>query len=267
MGGLSGLKSQCKEFEPSFPRTLQYESMATTPQPATQASPANPGSQATEQDRRNNNDVIVRNILSGPVEGYLDSLLPKRDPLLRDMEEFARRNRVPIIGTVCARLLALVTEMTGAKRIFEMGSAIGYSTIWFARAAGPHAKVYYTDGSPENAKIAAENFRRAKLADRIKIQVGDARDLLRREKKPFDIILIDIDKEQYPEALALALPRLKHGGLLIADNVLWRGLVAQKAETKQNRGIQKFNKLIYASRELYPVIVPLRDGVAICRKR
>jgi caffeoyl-CoA O-methyltransferase len=241
--------------------------MATKPQMATQAVTGNTGSQAVEQDRRNSNDVIARNILSEPVEEYLDKILPKRDPLMREMEEYARRNRVPIIGTACARLLALVTEMTGAKRIFEMGSAIGYSTIWFARAAGPRSKVYYTDGNPENARIAAENFRRAKLTDRIKIQVGDARDLLRREKGPFDIILIDIDKEQYPEALRVALPRLKHGGLLIADNVLWRGLVAQKAETKQNRGIQKFNKLIYASRGLYPVIVPLRDGVAICRKR
>jgi caffeoyl-CoA O-methyltransferase len=241
--------------------------MATKPQIATEAPSGSPASQPTEQDRRNGNEQIVRQILAEPVEQYLDSLIPKRDPLLREMEEYARQNHVPIIGAVCARLLALVTEMTGAKRIFEMGSAIGYSTIWFARAAGPKAKVYYTDGDPENAKIASENFRRAKLTDRIKIQVGDARTSLRREKGPFDIILIDIDKEQYPEALRIALPRLKHGGLLIADNTLRRGLVAQKADSKQTAGIQKFNKLIYASRELYPVIVPLRDGVAICRKR
>lgn len=214
-----------------------------------------------------NSRDIERKILYEPVENYLDDMLPARDPLLKEMEAIAKRDHVPIIGPASARLLALVTQMTRAKRIFEMGSAIGYSTIWFARAAGPRAKVFYTDGDPQNAKIAAENFRRAKLADRIKIQVGDARSLLRKEKKPFDIILVDIDKEQYPEAFRLAMPRLKHGGLLIADNVLRRGMVAEKAASKQTRGIQQFNKMIYASKELYSVIVPLRDGVSISRKR
>jgi caffeoyl-CoA O-methyltransferase len=209
----------------------------------------------------------MRTILYEPVEKYLDSLLPPRDAVVAEMEQFAKLHDVPIVGPAVARLLALVTEMTGARRIFEMGSAIGYSTIWLARAAGPGAKVYYTDGNPENARRAQDYIRRAGVAGRIKVQVGNALDLLRREKGPFDIIFCDIDKEQYPEALRIALPRVKRGGLLIADNTLWHGLAARKATTKQTRGIQEFNKRVYASRELYPVIVPLRDGVAICRKR
>jgi caffeoyl-CoA O-methyltransferase len=183
------------------------------------------------------------------------------------MEEYARRNRIPIVGPAVARLLSLATQMAGARRIFEMGSAIGYSTIWLARAAGPRAKVYYTDGDPENARRASEYFRRAGVAGQIKVQVGDALELLRREKSKFDLIFCDVDKEQYPEALRIALPRVKRGGLLITDNTLWSGLVARKAETEETRGVQRFNELIYASPELYPVIVPLRDGVAICRKR
>jgi len=207
------------------------------------------------------------NILYEAVENYLEGLLPPRDPVLTEMEEHARRNRIPIVGPTVARVLSLVTEMTGARRIFEMGSAIGYSTIWLARAAGPRGKVYYTDGDPENARRASEYFRRAGVAGRIKVQVGDALELLRGKKGMFDLIFCDVDKEQYPEALRIALPRLKRGGLLITDNTLWRGLVARKAETEQTRGVQRFNELIYASPELYPVIVPLRDGVAICRKR
>jgi len=207
------------------------------------------------------------NILDGAIEDYLDGLLPARDLVLTEMEDHARRNRIPIVGPAVARLLSLVTEMTAARRIFEMGSAIGYSTIWLARAAGPRAKVYYTDGDPENARRATEYFRRAGVAGRIKVQVGDALELLRREKSKFDLIFCDVDKEQYPEALRIALPCVKRGGLLITDNTLWRGLVARKAETEQTRGVQRFNELIYASPELYPVIVPLRDGVAICRKR
>ena len=207
------------------------------------------------------------NILHEAVEHYLEGLLPPRDLVLTEMEEYARRNHIPIVGPAVARLLSLVTEMTGARRIFEMGSAIGYSTIWLARAAGPRAKVYYTDGDPENARRASEYFRRAGVAGRIKVQVGDALELLRREKGKFDLIFCDVDKEQYPEALRIALPRVKRGGLLITDNTLWRGLVARKAETEETHGVQRFNELIYASPELYPVIVPLRDGVAICRKR
>jgi predicted O-methyltransferase YrrM len=209
----------------------------------------------------------VPNILHEAVEHYLEGLLPARDPVLTEMEEYARRNRIPIVGPSVARLLSLVTEMTGARRIFEMGSAIGYSTIWLARAAGPRAKVYYTDGDPENARRASEYFRRAGVVGRIRVRVGDALELLRREKGKFDLIFCDVDKEQYPEALRITLPRVKRGGLLIADNTLWRGLVARKAETEETHGVQRFNELIYASRELYPVIVPLRDGVAICRKR
>jgi caffeoyl-CoA O-methyltransferase len=206
------------------------------------------------------------NILCEPVEKYLYDLLPRRDAVLAEMERFAERNHIPIVGPAVARLLALVTEMTGARRIFEMGSAVGYSTIWLARAAGPRAKVYYTDGDPENARRAQGYFRRAGVSRRIQVSVGDALELLRREKGPFDIIFCDVDKHQYPDALRIALPRLKRGGLLIADNTLWKGRVTRKADSKETRGIQEFNKMVYASRELYPVIVPLRDGVSICRK-
>ena len=207
------------------------------------------------------------NILYKPVEKYLDGLVARRDAVIAEMEEFAKRNDVLIVGPAVARLLALVTEMTGASRIFEMGSAIGYSTIWLARAAGPRAKVYYTDGDPENARRAEGYFRRAGVTRRIRVQVGDALELLRREKGPFDIIFCDVEKHQYPESLRIALPRLKRGGLLIADNTLWSGRVARKADTKDTQGIQTFNKMVYASRKLFPVIVPLRDGVSICRKR
>ena len=207
------------------------------------------------------------NILYKPVEKYLDDLIPRRDAVIVEMEEFAKRNHLPIVGPAVARLLALVTEMSGATRIFEMGSAIGYSALWFARAAGPLAKVYYTDTNPENARRAEGYFRRARVTRRIRVLVGDALELLRREKGPFDIIFCDVEKHQYPESLRIALPRLKRGGLLIADNTLWSGRVARKADTKDTLGIQQFNKMVYASRELYPVIVPLRDGVSICRKR
>lgn len=206
-------------------------------------------------------------ITNRSVEQYLYRLLPPRDAVLREMERYAARRDIPIVGPAVGRLLALLVEISGAKRIFEMGSAIGYSTIWLARAAGRGSKVFYTDGDPENARRARGYFQRAGVARRIHILIGEAVKGLRQTPGTFDLIYIDIDKHQYPAAFRAALPRLLRGGLLVADNALWYGRVARPARDPYTRGIQQFNRLLYSSRQLFPVIVPLRDGVAICRKR
>jgi predicted O-methyltransferase YrrM len=104
------------------------------------------------------------------------------------------------------------------------------------------------------------------VSDRVQILVGDALLLLDEIGGPFDLIFIDVDKHQYPKAMQKAVPRLKSGGLLITDNVLWSGRVTAKSKDVRTNSIQQFNRLVYSSDELFPVIVPLRDGVAVCRK-
>jgi len=205
-------------------------------------------------------------ILNTKVEEYLADLLPKRDEVISEMERYAKKHDVPIIGPVVARMIYLVAQISGAKRIFEMGSAIGYSTIWLARAAGPEAEVYYTDGDPANAARARGYFKRAGVENSIQIMTGDAVNLIDQVPGEFDLIFIDVDKHQYPEALRKAVPRLRSGGLLLTDNVLWSGKVTRKSTEGRTRAIQQFNKLIYSSSELFPIIIPLRDGVAVCRK-
>ena len=144
-------------------------------------------------------------ILNPKIEAYLDELLPKRDSLLNEMEKLARRRDIPIIGPACGRLLYLLAKISGAKRVFEMGSAIGYSTIWFARAIGPRGEVYYTDSDASNARRAREYFARAGVERRIKVLIGDALKSLEKTPGKFDIILIDVDKPQYVNALHIAL--------------------------------------------------------------
>jgi predicted O-methyltransferase YrrM len=202
------------------------------------------------------------------VEEYIYGLLPERDATVSEMEEYAAQNRIPIIGPAVARMLALFVQVSGAKRIFEMGSAIGYSTIWLARAAGPKAKVIYTDGDPEKASRAKNYFRRAGVAKRIEVRVGNALELLKKTPGKFDLIFNDVDKHQYPDALHAALPKLKSGGLFITDNTLWSGKAARPASPDDinTLGVQELNRLVYASKELYPVLIPLRDGVTVCRK-
>ncbi|MGA7625545.1 MAG: O-methyltransferase [Candidatus Acidiferrales bacterium] len=205
-------------------------------------------------------------ILEPAVERYLSSLLPEREPVLADMERYAKQHDIPIIGPDCGRLLSIMAQISGAKRIFEMGSAIGYSAIWFARAAGPTAEIYCTDGDPANADLARKNFETAGVAKNIRFMTGEAVDLIDSVEGDFDIILIDVYKHQYPAALKKSLPRLKSGALLITDNVLWSGRVTQAPKDDPTRGVLEFNRMIYSSPELFSVIVPLRDGVAICRK-
>jgi caffeoyl-CoA O-methyltransferase len=202
------------------------------------------------------------------VDKYIYDLLPERDPVVSEIEAYADKNRIPIIGPAVARLLTLLVQVSGATRIFEMGSAIGYSTIWLARAAGPKAQVFYTDGDPENTRRAQEYFRKAGVAKRIKVQVGDALELVKKTPGKFDFIFNDIDKHQYPDALRAALPKLKRGGLFVTDNTLWSGKVARPAAPGDNdtRGVQEFNRLVYSSKDLLPVLIPLRDGVTACRK-
>jgi caffeoyl-CoA O-methyltransferase len=203
------------------------------------------------------------------VEEYIYGLLPERDAVISEMEDYAAQNRIPIIGPAVARMLALFVQVSGAKRIFEMGSAIGYSTIWLARAAGPKGKVIYTDGDAEKASRAKNYFRRAGVAKRIEVRVGNALELLKKSPGKFDLIFNDVDKHQYPDALHAALPKLKTGGLFITDNTLWSGKAARPAgpDDINTLGVQELNRLVYASKELYPVLIPLRDGVTVCRKQ
>lgn len=202
------------------------------------------------------------------VEDYLYGLLPARDEVVAEMEAYAAEHDIPIIGPAVARLLMLLVQTSGATRIFEMGSAIGYSTIWLARAAGPKAQVFYSDGDPEKARRAQDYFKRAGVSKRIRVQTGVAQDLLKKTPGKFDLIFNDVDKHQYPDALRVAVPKLKRGGLLVTDNTLWSGRAARPAEAADENtlGVQEFNRLTYAAKDLFSVLLPIRDGVTVSRK-
>lgn len=210
----------------------------------------------------------MRAILHPQTEKYLNELLPRRDAVVRDMERYAAEHDVPIVGPACGRMLYQLARLTGARRVFEMGSAIGYSTLWLARAAGTRGTVYYTDGDAANARRAQGYLKRAGVLNRVRVLVGDALQLLRSTEGEFDLIFNDVNKDQYPDVFRLAVPRLRIGGLLITDNVLWSGRPARPAARGDvdTAAIQKFNRLIYNSPRLFTTIVPLRDGLAVCER-
>jgi len=207
-------------------------------------------------------------VTAGPVDDYLYSLLPKRDEVLAEMEGYASEHRIPIVGPAVARVLQQLALMINAGTVFELGSAIGYSTIWWARAVGEKGRVIYTDGDPKNAERARRYFERAGVSGRITLYTGDALEFLSEQKQQYDVIFNDVDKEDYPRVLRLVAPRLRKGGLFITDNVLWSGRVAEKnPKDPQTKAIVEFNRLLYNSEEFYTTILPIRDGLAVALKK
>jgi caffeoyl-CoA O-methyltransferase len=211
---------------------------------------------------------MMHGITAEPVETYLYSLLPARDEVLAEIEAAAAERNIPIVGPAVGRVLHQLALISSARTVFEMGSAVGYSTIWWARAVGDGGKVIYTDGDRKNADEARGYFDRAGVASRITVHVGDALELLSEQKQQFDIIFCDLDKEDYPRALRLALPRLRKGGLLVADNVLWSGKVAEtKPAEASTKAIVEFTRQLYAAPDMFTTILPIRDGLAIAIKK
>lgn len=206
--------------------------------------------------------------LEPDVEKYLNSMLPARDAVPREMERYAAQHDVPIVGPACARVLYQLARSIKARRIFELGSAIGYSTLWLARAVGPKGKVFYTDSDPANAQRAENYLRRAKVLGQVQILIGDALEMLKSTKGQFDLIFNDVSKTQYPQVLRLAPPRVRPGGIFVTDNVLWSGRVTKAAAAgdAETAAIQEFNRKLYRSKEFFTTIVPLRDGLAVALK-
>jgi predicted O-methyltransferase YrrM len=184
------------------------------------------------------------------------------------MEGYAAAHNIPIVGPAVARVLQQLALMINAGTVFELGSAIGYSTIWWARAVGEKGRVIYTDGDSKNAERARGYFSRAGVSSRITLYTGDALEFLSEQKQQYDVIFNDVDKEDYPRVLRLVSTRLRKGGLFITDNVLWSGRVAEKnPKDATTKAILEFNRLLYGSEEFYTTILPIRDGLAVALKK
>ena len=207
------------------------------------------------------------NFIDAKVDAYLYEMLPPRSPVLEEMERQAKDRKIPIVGPAVARVLYQYAKLIDAKTVFEMGSAIGYSTIWWAMAVGEGGRVFYSDGDEKNAREAEGYFRQAGVLDRIEIQVGDALELLQKRAQQLDILFNDVDKHDYPRVFQMAASHVRRGGLFITDNVLWSGRVAgEEPMEPSTRAIREFNQNLKDSKDWFTTIIPLRDGVAVATK-
>mgnify|MGYP001619215604 CR=1 FL=1 len=202
-------------------------------------------------------------IVAREIDRYIEGLYLSEDPVLREMEKLAQARNFPIVGPQVGRVLFILTKLVGAGRIFEMGSGFGYSAYWFAKALSPQGKIYQTETSPENSDLAKEFFERGGLVKKSEFLVGDGTQLIEKVGGEFDIIFIDIDKEKYPRAYREAKGRLRKGGLLLADNLLWFGQVLEESEDPATLGIKEFTNLLFHDPDYFATILPIRDGVGL----
>ncbi len=205
---------------------------------------------------------------SPEIDAYLKELTPESFELMKELEAQAEEQNFPIIGPLVGRLLYQLIKISKTKVIFELGSGFGYSALWMAMAIPEGSQIICTEYDKAKAEMGMRFLERAKLRHKVIYEVGDALQIFHRYEGPFDLIFCDIDKHQYPKALDLGLPRLKPGGLFVADNVLWSGKVLdEEDQSKATQGIREFNRKIYEDRHLFTSIIPLRDGVSVSLKQ
>lgn len=205
-------------------------------------------------------------ILNPKLEQYIFDLMPKQHEVLEEIYQYGVERDFPIIGPLCGQFLRQMALISNARRIFEMGSGFGYSAAWFSMGLPEDGKIICTDGDLKNRERAISYFKRLGIDHKIEFHVGMAQDILKRYDGPFDIIFNDVDKEQYPETLDIAISRLRKSGLFITDNTLWDGKVIEKGRDIYTNGVKEFNKLSFSRQDIVTMIVPLRDGLSVSVK-
>jgi predicted O-methyltransferase YrrM len=209
-------------------------------------------------------------ILRPETATYLDTLLPKRDPLLARMEARAAERGYPISDPEVAEFLGITVRSTSPRLIVELGTNIGYGAVVLARAAGPGARVLTVEYREDLCEEARGFVADAGLAQQVEVRQGKALEVLAKIEEPIDFVYIDCVKEEYPEYLRLAAPKLSERGVLIADNVMWRGLVAASTVPEGERlrvdALREFNRLLTTTPGLRGMVLPFGDGVGYAVK-
>jgi len=195
---------------------------------------------------------------------YHAKLSQHDDPILLRMEEEARAEKFPIIGPAAGKLLYLTARAINAKRIFELGSGYGYSTLWFARAVRENGggEVHHTVWSDDLHTRARANLEAAGYTDLVRFHLGEAVQTLRETEGPFDIVFNDIDKDGYPASLPVMKEKLRVGGMILIDNMLWHGRIFDPEDKDDStEGVREFTRRLLEDKDFVFQLVPVRDGV------
>jgi predicted O-methyltransferase YrrM len=213
---------------------------------------------------------MPEDIISQQVRQFLDELVPQRPAELQKMEAYALAEDFPIIGPAAGYFCYQITRMMGARRVFELGSGYGYSTAWFARAVQENGggEVHHVVWDEKLSCLASQHLGRLGYAGIVRYRVSEAVQALREAEGTFDLVFNDIDKHGYPEALPVIKSKLRPGGVLIVDNILWSGRIFNRSDKEADtEGIRKFTQQITSDPDWFVSVVPIRDGLILAYRR
>jgi len=209
-------------------------------------------------------------LMSQAVRDYLDALVPPRPAELQAMEAYGAEHRFPIIGPACGNLCYQLSRMIGARRVFEMGSGYGYSTAFFARAVKENGGgvVHHVVWDDDLSARARRHLGALGFEAIVRYHVREAIEALRDTEGPFDVIFNDIDKSAYPASLPVIESKLRPGGVLIIDNMLWSGSIFDRGDTSDDtNGVREVTRLLTTSPNWITSLVPIRDGMIVAVKQ
>jgi caffeoyl-CoA O-methyltransferase len=203
------------------------------------------------------------------LRGYLDGLVPERNAQMREMEAYAQEHSFPIIGPAAGYLCYQAARMIGARSVFELGSGYGYSTAWFARAVQENGggEVHHVVWDKGLSDMARHHLGAMGFGPIIRYTVGEAVQALRESEGPFDLIFNDIDKNGYPASLPVIKEKLRPGGVMIVDNLLWHGAIFDANDlAADTEAIREFTRAVTRDPSWIASLVPIRDGVLVAMK-
>ena len=206
------------------------------------------------------------------MEEYIKGLVPKREGTLKEIEEFAREHGVPIVQEETGKFLEFMVDMKKPLRILELGSAIGFSSILMYEAAGTEPEIVTIERDSKMIELAKVNLEKFNLEHKIKIMEGDCLEILEKLDEPFDLIFMDAGKGHYNHFLPHCLRLLKEDGIIIADNVLFRGMVATDELVKRRKitivkRMRTYLDMVSSDENLITSVIPMGDGIAITKRR
>jgi len=209
-------------------------------------------------------------LMSDQLITYLDDLVPERPSEMQKMEAYAAEHDFPIIGPAAGYYCYQIARMIGARSVYELGSGYGYSTAWFAKAVQENGGgvVNHVVWDKELSQMAGRHLAALGYADIVRYTVGEAVGALRNAPGPFDLIFNDIHKVGYPESVRVVEKRLRAGGVLIIDNMLWSGRIFDDNDRSENtEAILETTRMLTTSSGWITTLAPIRDGLIIAYKK
>jgi len=170
-------------------------------------------------------------------------------------------------GHLQGRLLSMFSQMIRPSRILEIGTYTGYSAVCLAEGLAPEGKLFTIDVNAELEDRVRENFNKAGISDQVELLIGDAHEIIPSLGETWDLVFIDADKLGYPQYFDLVIDNMRQGGFMIVDNVLWSGKIIEDIHDKKTEGMRAFNKKIMEDPRVENVLLPVRDGLMVIRKK